>query len=364
MESQQQQTVPVRYPTHLKKKTPIINLPFYTTDKSLFTFFSVEETRDPKKTAICHSCEKRIEVIIGSSVFSSYTLSLKNHLQSHPEQFNLYLELLAKNMKPDNKTKYQHFCSMEYPALLPKPDRERKWEESRWHEKFVLQNLAGVDYEKNDYLSKQNYKGGSFPKSVDGENVQIIEYIYRFTNRNVPLYEFVGTWNVNNRLDRRYLRYKPLLQNIGNFTLDLERLLCENTCYLDPENYESCPNNHSGDISIFGDREFQQKIKNLDDELEKYPEFIINKSFNSKILKEVSCIQKDSEALIEMNRLLKIILSMITVKKDFLKEFIEKIIQSNTSVNKLVKPYFAIQLWGPKFVDFDEKKKPEHQRFS
>ena len=119
-----------------------------------------------------------------------------------------------------------------------------------------------------------------------------MNYIYRFTNRNVPLYEFVGTWNVNNRLDRRYLRYKPLLQNIGNFTLDLERLLCENTCYLDPENYESCPNNHSGDISIFGDREFQQKIKNLDDELEKYPEFIINKSFNSKILKEVSCIQR------------------------------------------------------------------------
>ena len=63
---------------------------------------------------------------------------------------------------------------MEYPALLPKPDRERKWEESRWHEKFVLQNLAGVDYRKNDYLSKQNYKGGSFPKSVDGENVQTI----------------------------------------------------------------------------------------------------------------------------------------------------------------------------------------------
>ena len=135
---------------------------------------------------------------------------------------------------------------------------------------------------------------------------------------------------------------KPLLQNIGNFTLDLERLLCENTCYLDPENYESCPNNHSGDISIFGDREFQQKIKNLDDELEKYPEFIINKSFNSKILKEVSCIQKDSEALIEMNRLLKIILSMITVKKDFLKEFIEKsskAIPVKTNSSNLILPF-------------------------
>merc|ERR1711954_128889 len=126
-------------------------------------------------------------------------------------------------------------------------------------------------------------------------------------------------------------------------------LLCENNCFLDPENYESCPNNHTGDISVFGDREFQMKIKNLDEELEKYPEFMNNKSFNSQIIKNVRCVQRDSEALIEMNRLLKIILSMITVKKDLLENIIEDIIKKNTSDGKLVKSHFAIQLWGPKF---------------
>ena len=51
MESQQKKTVPERYPEHLKHKTPIINFPLYNTDKSLFTFFLVEETQNPKKTA-------------------------------------------------------------------------------------------------------------------------------------------------------------------------------------------------------------------------------------------------------------------------------------------------------------------------
>ena len=92
-------------------------------------------------------------------------------------------------------------------------------------------NLADEDYEINDYFSKQNYKSHLLSKTVDGQNVKMLEYIYPFTNRNVPLYELVGTWNVNNRLDRRYLRYKALLQNIGNLTLDLERLLCVNTCF-------------------------------------------------------------------------------------------------------------------------------------
>ena len=101
--------------------------------QSLFTFFLVEETSNLRKTATCKCCEKKIEFIPGSTVFSSYTLILKSHLQSHPEQFNLYLELLAKNMKPDNKTKFQHFCRMEYPALLPKPERGRRWDESRLH---------------------------------------------------------------------------------------------------------------------------------------------------------------------------------------------------------------------------------------
>ena len=365
MESQPNKTV--RYPAHLKSKAPAINLPLYHTDKSILTFYFLEETPNQvRKTAICKSCKKGVEFIFGSFTHSSYTLSLKFHLQSHPEEFESYLDLLAKNMEPDTKSKYQHFCRMEYPPSLPTAEKDRRWDENALHRNFIPINLVGEAYEKNDYLSKQNFKQSLNSRVVDGENVNMIEYIYLFTNRNVPLYELVGTWNVNNRLDRRYLRYKAFLQNTQNLTLDLERLLCENTCFLDPEYYDSCPNNHAGDISIFGDRAFQQKIKNLDDELEKYPEFINNKSFNSQILKSVRCIQKDSEALIEMNRLLKIILSMLTVKKDCIKELIVEIIERNTSDDRLVKPYFAIQLWGPKFVEFDERKNkntkdfPEH----
>ena len=361
MENQTNQNM--RYPPHLKGKTPIINLPLYNTDVSIFTFFSIEELSNPIRIASCNFCEKKIDFIQGSTVFSAFTSKLKFHLQTHPSQFDIYLGMLAENMKPDNKTKYQHFCRMEAPKCLPEAEKERRWEEARFNERFVTKNLAGVAYEKNDYFSKQNFKGGFLPKTVDGKNVKIIEYIYRFTNQNVPLYELVGTWNVNNYLDRRYLRYKVFLQNTGNMTLDLERLLCENNCFLDPENYESCPNNHTGDISVFGDREFQMKIKNLDEELEKYPEFMNNKSFNSQIIKNVRCVQRDSEALIEMNRMLKIILSMITVKKDLLENIIEDIIKKNTSDGKLVKPHFAIQLWGPKFLELDERRNKNTKDF-
>ena len=354
----------MRYPPHLKEKTPIIHLPLYKTDESIFKFYSIEEISSPRKQASCNFCEKKINFTQGSTVHSAFTSSLKFHLQTHPGQFDIYLGMLAGNMKPDTKTKYQHFCSMQAPKCLPEAEKERRWEESRINRYLVPKNLANEAYEKNDYYSKQNFKGGLHPHSVDGQNVRMIEYIYQFTNQNVPLYELVGTWNVNNYLDRRYLRYKVFLQNTGNMTLDLERLLCENTCFLDPENYESCPKNHTGDISVFGNREFQEKIKHLDEELEKYPEFLNDKSFNSQIIKNVRCVQKDSEALLEMNRLLKIILSMITVKKDLLKNMIDNIIEKNTSENKLVKPHFAIQLWGPKFVDFDEKRNKNTKDFN
>ena len=81
----------------------------------------------------------------------------------------------------------------------------------------------------------------------------------------------------------------------------------------------------------------------------------MDKSFDDISLKEVKCVQWDGRALLEMNRMLKIILSMITVKKESLKSKIDDIITNSTSDDKLVKPHFAIQLWGPKFADFDSK---------
>ena len=189
---------------------------------------------------------------------------------------------------------------------------------------------------------------------MDGENAGILECIYRFTNQNVPLRELIGTWDVQAAF-KKYRRYKCLIENDGNITLDLERLFCENTCFLDPENYDSCPNDHKGDISIFGDRSYQTKVLNLDSELDKYPEFLHEKSFDHFLLKNVRSVQSDNQAILEMNRLLKIILSMIVVKKESLKQKVEEIFINNTCNDKLVKPHFAIQLWGPKFTDFDEK---------
>ena len=57
MESQPNKTV--RYPAHLKSKAPAINLPLYHTDKSILTFYFLEETPNQvRKTAICKSCKK------------------------------------------------------------------------------------------------------------------------------------------------------------------------------------------------------------------------------------------------------------------------------------------------------------------
>ena len=79
------------------------------------------------------------------------------------------------------------------------------------------------------------------------------------------------------------------------------------------------------------------------------------KSFDDILLKYVRSVQNNASALQEMNRLLKIIFSMITVKKDSLNDIMLEIIKKDTDENKLVKPHFAIQLWGPKFSAFDDR---------
>ena len=354
--------ISVKYPDHVKRKAPVINLPFYKTDESIFTFYSINELNGPRKIATCTFCRKNIEFVKGSSVFSSYASALKFHLRSHPEQFNTYLECIAQKMKPDTKTKFQHFIRMEHPRVLSKGESDKQFDESKRNALFVMTNLAKEKYVENDYYSMKNMISKSEHDVVDGQNVAMIEYIHKFTNQNVPLRELVGTWDVNASY-KKYKRYKCLLENTGNIILDLERLFCENTCFLDPENYDSCPNVHTGDISIFGDRDFQQKVQNLDDELDKYPELILDKSFDDILLKEVKCVQRDGRALVEMNRMLKIILSMITVKKESLKSKIDNIVKNSTNEDKLVKPHFAIQLWGPKFVDFDLKEEQNTKDF-
>ena len=344
----------MRYPENVKNRAPQINLPFHKTDDSIFKFYIIEDVQGgPRKLAHCKNCKERIEFVSGSCVFSSHIFSLKFHLKKHHQQWEEYIALVALNTKPDNSTKFEHFQRMEYPQVRSEVERDRRWEESKRNRSLTKKNLIGREYVENDYFYLKN-SNSIDTDNLDAENANYLEYIHRFTNQNVPVRELIGTHDVNASFGR-YKRYKCLIRNIGNMTLDLERLFCENTCFLDPENYESCPNIHTGDIAIFGNKNFQKKIPKLYEELEKYPEFMDEKSFDDILLKDVRSVQKNASALQEMNRLLKIIFSMITVKKDSLNDIMLEIIRKDTDENKLVKPHFAIQLWGPKFSAFDDR---------
>ena len=85
--------------------------------------------------------------------------------------------------------------------------------------KNLRENLAKEKYVQNDYYSLKNMKSSSEYDAVDGQNVAMMEYIHRFTNRNVPLRELIGTWDVNAMLNKKYKRYKCLIENTANITL-------------------------------------------------------------------------------------------------------------------------------------------------
>ena len=94
-----------------------------------------------------------------------------------------------------------------------------------------------------------------------------------------------------------------------NITLDLERLFCDHVCFFDPELYDNCTFKHTGNIEIFSKSEYQNRFRGFKQEIEKYPEFQNNKSFNVDILLEAEIIEYDKTAVREMNRLLKISIS-------------------------------------------------------
>lgn len=352
MENQSDNT---KYPEYfaLRYRAPQINLPFYKTHSSIFTFYTLENV-GPRKTAICQICEQKIEMIWGSSVYSSYSARLKFHLRKHTKEWLDYLDYVAEKMVPDIKTKFEHFQRMNNQRGLSKDEKTEIFGESDRNEVLNRKNLAGVNYMNKDLFYLQNRKSNIF-SSAEGENARIFEYIHSFTNRNVPLVELIGRMHPNPYLHKKYRKSKNLVENVENITLDLERLFCEHMCFFDPANYDDCPNQHMGDIAIFGDENYQRKVLNLDEELDKYPELMDIKTFDHVLLKEVKVVENDNHAVIEMNRLLKIILSMITVKKKQMKSKVEQIVADNTGDDNLVKPPLAIQMWGPKFIDIDDK---------
>ena len=347
----------MKYPKHFKYKAPQINLPFRKTDPSIFTFYSLRDVDFmPNKIASCYICAKEFEVIPGSYIHSSYTARLKFHLRLHDEQWLEYLECLKATMIPDTRSKFEHFQMMDRRVFLPEFQRDQKFSEIKEHEHFVKKNLAGIAYMERDSFYLNNWKNKSLSSVIDGENCQLLEYIYKYTNRNVPLIELLGDRHPSANIQKKYKRYKCLTENIGNIIVDLERLFCENMCFFDPVNYDQCPNEHKGDIAIFSDTNYQKSVSNLAEELDKYPELIADKTFDHNLLKEVIKVEKNNHALLEMNRLLKIVMSLITIKKEVISEKIGEIVNNGTGEDKLIKPPLALQRWGPKYHNLDADK--------
>ena len=76
-----------------------------------------------------------------------------------------------------------------------------------------------------------------------------------------------------------YRMSKCLVDDDSEITTDLERLLCSNLCFFDPEMYGEC--HHKGDISLFSREEYQGSFSGFKEEIEKFPEFQIDKTADS-----------------------------------------------------------------------------------
>ena len=324
----------MKYHSYLKFYAPQINLPYPKCVKSIiFKFYENIET--DKYQAICKECGKRIFVIEGSHVTSSYTSCLTFHLQTHPKLFQEYLDQLKFTILPDTKTIHEHFKARDNVHSHP----SNRHDDKRFEEcdrNFILnpKNCAGVKYVQQDievYRNNTNFQH---------QNQQILEHLYKYTNRNIPV----------NQLK---LRSTSLIRNHDNILLDLERLFCPQVCFFDPKYYDDCPYNHNGDIAIFAQSEYQSRFEGFLCEIEQYPEFQKNKSFNFQVLKESERIEIDNLTILEMNRFLKIILSILISYKPTIKTKFQSFFSNGSAENRLLKPTLGVQLWGPSFTNCD-----------
>ena len=117
----------------------------------------------------------------------------------------------------------------------------------------------------------------------------------------------------NAPLRANYKMSKCLVDNDEDITKDLERLLCTNMCFLDPKLYGEC--DHQGDISVFSDEEYQSRFPGFKEEIEKFPDFQLDQSFDGEILKQVRKVEHDKTAVVEMRRMLIIILTLASCQK-------------------------------------------------
>ena len=103
-----------------------------------------------------------------------------------------------------------------------KEESSRRLYESQKNGFFSPKNSAGVEYSKRD----SEFLKDKFDILADYENARMFEYLFQFTNRNLSLYELMGTKHPNANLQTDYKKSKCLVNNINNITVDLERYLC------------------------------------------------------------------------------------------------------------------------------------------
>ena len=335
----------------MKPKAFQINLPHPRTSKEIiFDYYEIPlDESSPSKIATCKKCKEGIKIIQGSNIYSSFTVGLNFHLRKHLAEWEDYLHKLSKIMTPDSKTICEH--SVANKRLRFNTNREesaRNVREVNVNSEInrKSKNVAGVCYIPRDC---EVLKG----KVAEGDIPKILRHLHPFTNKNVHIFELLGTKHENAPLRANYKMSKCLVDNNGDITLDLQRLLCHNVCFFDPEIYGECE--HDGNIDLFNDVEYQNSYEGFKLEIEKYPDFQVEKSFDSTILKEVRIIEHDKTAVREMRRLLIIILTLMICQKENIMMKIKQIMDLATGEANIRKPDRGIFLWGPKVKDVDAK---------
>ena len=164
-----------------------------------------------------------------------YTFGLTYHLKKHESAWNEYLIMLGDTIVPDTRTKFEHFKAMEKPSRnYSKEESRRSYQEVQRNYSLNKKNCAGVFYNPKDSQILKN----TLHEFSKGENAKIWKYLYPYTNQNVHIFQLMGMEHGSAPLFGKYKRSKCLVDNTENITLDLERLLCENICFFDPEFYD------------------------------------------------------------------------------------------------------------------------------
>ena len=130
------QATQTKYLAHFKFRAPEINLPFKR-PALILSYFDINEEKDLWKTASCKGCQKRVNIVRGRGVNSSYTFALTFHLRNHSTEWQNFLDNLASQIVPDEKTKYEHFKQMEVPKAYSKDQSNKRFDESNLWRNFI-----------------------------------------------------------------------------------------------------------------------------------------------------------------------------------------------------------------------------------